>query len=476
MFNLGKIGKVFELKPTMLATSMILTLVCSTGTLNTARAASEGLEQAQQLSQAFKGVARETTPAVVNIRTARERQVRQAVPRMGPFFFMPPQQGELAPIQSQGSGFIVSDEGHILTNAHVIKDADEVTVIFNDGEERIAEVIGLDEKTDVAVIRVEEEDLPVAKIGDSSTLEVGDWVMAIGNPFGLEATVTAGIVSATGRAGVGIVDYEDFIQTDAAINPGNSGGPLVNLNGEVVGINSAIISRDGGFNGIGFAIPMSMATRVMEDIITDGKVSRGWLGVIIQDLTDDLAESFNYDGDGVLIGDVSEGGPADDAGIEAGDIILEFNGEEVNNTSKLRLKVSQVKPDTEVPVKVFRNGKELIIDVLLGELESQVALADEDDNPIDLGMTLKELTPPIRNQLGISEDIQGVVVAGVSQIGVARRAGLRVGDVITSVNESIVEDMSEFRQAIREANLETGVRLRVVSDGMNRFVFLKKED
>jgi len=270
--------------------------------------------------------------------------------------------------RGQGSGFIISKDGYILINNHVVGDADLIKVKLSDGREFKAKVIGTDPQSDVAVIKIDATNLPVLRLGDSDKLEVGEWVIAIGNPFGLSQTVTVGVVSAKGRSRIGINDYEDFIQTDAAINPGNSGGPLVNIHGEAVGMNTAIFSRSGGYMGIGFAIPINMAKAIKDQLLKKGKVTRGWLGVVIQDIDEELAKSFGLEKtEGVLIAEVSEGSPAEKAGLKQGDIILRLNGKKVDDLGELRNKIALTAPGTKVKLEVLRENKRRTIQVTIGE-------------------------------------------------------------------------------------------------------------
>jgi serine protease Do len=334
----------------------------------------------------FVEVAKATKPAVVNISTTKVVRSRGAP--YSPFFndpffrrFLgddffrefraPREQRE----QSLGSGVIVSQEGYIVTNNHVVEGASEIRVLVGDQREFKGRVVATDPRTDVAVVKIAGHGLPTIPWGDSDRLQVGEWVLAIGNPFGLNQTVTAGIISATGRANVGIADYEDFIQTDAAINPGNSGGAMVNVRGELIGINTAIFSRSGGYMGIGFAIPSNMVREVMEDLIKRGKVTRGWLGVHIQLLTPDLAKKFGLkEAHGVLVGEVSGGSPAAKAGMKRGDVILELAGKRVEDPEHLRNEVARTEPGKRIPVKIWRGGKEMILQVEIEELPKEVVM------------------------------------------------------------------------------------------------------
>lgn len=456
-----------------------------------AAAARDQLQHANDLSVAFQHVAKAVKPSVVNIRSLRKVTMRsprmQPLPMPGPFgeddFFErffgqrgPRGQERERMQQGLGTGVIVSDDGYILTNHHVVREVDEIEVTLSDNRKFDAEVIGVDDRTDLAVLKIEATDLMPAELGDSGKLNVGQWVLALGNPFGLSQTVTAGIISAEGRTVFGDPEmYEDFIQTDAAINPGNSGGPLVNLQGQVIGINTAIASRTGGYQGIGFAIPINMARQVMEAIIKEGKVVRGWLGVYIQDLNEDMAESFNFDGtDGVLVGDVPSDGPAAKAGFKSGDIIVEYDGKATPDMKTLRNLVATTNPGTQVEVEILRDGERMTLDVEIGELETQTARTGGADNLEEIGLEVEFLTPEIAERLGLDDTQKGVVVTSVTTGGAAHDAGLRTGDVIVGVGDRRVSDLRDFKAAIRAYDLESGVRLRVKTDGVQRFVFLKK--
>ena len=328
------------------------------------------------LSQTFVNIAQEANQTVVTVFTEKTFKVPSIFfkDQFKDFFRIPDDSKEREySQQGLGSGVIVSENGYILTNHHVIEGANKIQVRLMNKKTLEAKVIGTDPKTDIAVLKVEMEKLPAIKIGDSDQLQVGEIVMAIGSPMSqnLAHTITHGIVSAKGRSNVGVTEYEDFIQTDAAINPGNSGGALVNLDGELVGINTAIASRNGGFEGIGFAVPINLAKNIMKDLIEHGTVTRGWLGVYIQDINEDMAKAMNLPfTDGVLVSDISNDGPADKAGIIQGDVILELNGKKMLDTKLLRNEVAAISPDTEVAVKLFRDGKERLLKVKLGRLGS----------------------------------------------------------------------------------------------------------
>lgn len=350
------------------------------------------------------------------------------------------------PARGAGSGFIVSPDGYILTNAHVVRDADEVEVKLIDKRKFIAKVIGADSRTDVAVIKITASSLPTVKLGDPAKLRVGEAVAAIGSPFGFENSVTAGIVSAKGRS-LPSESYVPYIQTDVPINPGNSGGPLFNMRGEVVGINSQIYSRSGGYQGVSFAIPIDIAMEVVDQLKKSGKVSRGWLGVAIQEVTADLADSFGLDRPrGALISQVQPGSPAEKSGLQASDVILLFNGKAVENSGDLPRMVGMTRPGTKIPVQVWRKGTMQAITVVLDEMsgEAQVAgKADPDKGYARGGLALSELTPDQRRELKIDH---GLLVEEVT--GDSARAGIRVGDVILAVNNGTVATVEAFRKAI----------------------------
>lgn len=459
-----------------------------------AAASRDRLANTGDLSTAFEEVAKVIKPSVVNISSVRRVGVKYQFRRSPDPLFRDPfrdffgddfldrllrqrgrQQGYVQ--RGLGTGVLVREDGYILTNNHVVNQADEVTVKLSDDRTFVAKVIGSDPKTDLAVVKIDADDLRAAELGDSDDVRIGQWVVAVGNPFGLSNTLTAGIVSAKGRSNVGIVDYENFIQTDAAINPGNSGGPLVNLRGEVVGINTAIFTKSGGYMGIGFSIPINMAKSVLDSLIEDGRVVRGWLGVGIQNLNEDLAGSFGFTGeDGVLIGDVSPDSPADKAGLKSGDIITRYDGKEVDSTEALRSRVADTEPGTAVEIEVFRDGESKEMKVEIGELASGSASTREPSSANDLGMALRTLTPEMAQRFGYDDDAKGVVVTSVDPLSPADHAGIRVRDVIVSVQGRSVEDVHGFHAAIKKCDLKEGVRLGVRTGTMRRFVFLRADE
>ncbi len=363
-----------------------------------------------------------------------------------------------------------------MTNNHVVGDADKVSVQLLDGREFDAKIIGTDPPSDVALIKIDaKENLPFLSMGNSDQLEVGDWVLAFGNPFGLSHTLTAGIVSAKGRSGIGLNDFENFIQTDAAINPGNSGGPLVNLDGEVVGMNSAIFTRSGGYMGIGFAIPINMAKNIHQQLVKHGSVTRGRLGVLIQDLTKELAESFGIDQrKGILVAQVMKDSAAEKAGLKKGDVILKLNGGKVDKVATFRNQIAMTPPGTKVEFLVLRDGKKKKIKATIGVRE-----ADDKGRPIssdklpELGMSLQKLTPDLAQQFGY-EDVQGVLVTGVESGSIAARAGIRQGDLIEEVNRTEVNRPAQVKKLIKDSKKKT-VLLLVRQGEMSRYLALKME-
>src|SRR5215468_5228078 len=441
---------------------------------------------ARELSTAFRSVARQAVPAVVFITVEKTLEARNPSARNNPFegfgedflerFFGRRFSEEQQPRERQqgaGSGFIISKDGLILTNHHVVGEADRVMVKLNDGREFTAKTIGTDPPSDVAVIKIDARDLPVLPLGDSDAMEVGDWVIAAGNPFGLTESITVGVVSAKGRSRLGIADFEDFIQTDAAINPGNSGGPLINLQGEAIGVNTAIASRSGGYMGIGFAIPTNMVKAVKDQLLTSGKVVRGYLGVQIQELTKALVQSMHIDTtEGVLIANVSKDSPAAKAGLKRGDVILTFNGRPTTDLGQLRNLVAMSAPGTKVPVQILRDNKKREVTIELGELPHEQTAArasEETPAPARLGFNVQNITPELAQQLGYS-DTEGVVVTQIDPRSEAYQAGVRRGMVIREVNHQEVNNTQDFRHAMQKAEQEKQLLMLVENQQATMYI------
>jgi serine protease Do len=394
------------------------------------------------------------------------------------FFGQPPQEQKRT-VRSLGSGVIVSSDGYILTNNHVVANADKLFVVIGDKKTYPARVVGTDPQTDVAVVRIEAKDLPAATLGNSDAVSVGQWVIAIGNPFQLMHTITAGIISAKGRSSVGLADYEDFFQTDASINPGNSGGALADLNGNVIGINTAIATPSGGSIGIGFAIPINMARQVMDSLISKGRVVRGYLGLLPQDIDENLAKALGLKTtEGVLIGDVTPNGPADQAGIKRGDVILSFDGKKVEDATQLRLMIADMAPKTKAKVSLLRQGKTLDVSVVLAERpKTPQEKAPEQEQPEGqtgekLGLSLQDLTPDIMAQLGYEKE-KGALVADVASGSPAEDAGLGRGDLIKEVNRVPISSVREFEKAIKGFKAGDVIALLVRRGPTTLFVGIK---
>jgi len=454
----------------------------------------EAIRYANALSVAFEHTADVIQPSVVSIKAVKHFQPaqhweRRELPSPGssapwPFndeflrrFFSEGIPREMTPQQGMGSGVIVDENGYILTNNHVVAGADEVTVTLASGRDLHATVVGTDPMSDLAVVQVKEKGLRAANLGDSDTLRVGEWVLAAGNPFGLRDTVTAGIVSAKGRSNVRIAEYEDFIQTDAAVNPGNSGGPLVDLEGNVVGINTAIASHNGDNDGVGFAIPINMAKAIMDSLIHKGQVVRGWLGINIQPLDETMARSFGYDStEGALIGDVLPDGPAQHAGLKPGDIVVRFNDTPIHDPNQLRNAAAAAEPGTKVAINVVRDGKPLTLRVQVAQRERTSIASSDADESNDLGLTVEDLTADQARTLGVNREIQGVVVTQVDPNGIAYLAGIRPGTVIVDVQGTPVRNTGEFEHELAKHDLKSGVRLAVQAGDTRLFLMLQKQE
>ncbi len=452
-------------------------------------AAPAAVDTARSLSDAFAWVADRVKPAVVSIIATKYITMPQSHRYLHPFFFDFENQGEDTPRrggrggegarrfkqEGLGSGFIMDKDGYILTAHHVVKGVHELKVFLADKRQFDAKVVGSDPKTDLAVIKIDGKDLPVVPLGDSQSLRVGDWVIAIGSPYGLPQTVTAGIVSAKGRQGVmGRDGYEDFIQTDAAINQGNSGGPLANLRGEVIGVNDAIYSASGANAGIGFAIPSAMVKQVLPSLRAGKAVQRGQLGVIIQDLNEELAQQFGVKQiTGVLVSQVMKDSAAEKAGIQTGDVILKYNGDAVEDVNDLRNRVAATPPGGKAPVELIRKGKNVTVTVTVGDAATTTASAATEEassEKASLGLTVSNLTDDLAKKLGYKDE-KGVVVTDVDANSAAYEKGIREGDLILEANNQPVANVGDFDKAI--AAKKGGALLLVKSKEGSRFVVIK---
>ena len=463
-----------------------------------------GTPAAAEMAPGFPEVAKAVRPAVVNITPAktvvRDRGKREGgdpMDRMEEFFGFPRKffgprghgPSERGPLDrgpsergphggGMGSGVIVSQDGHIITNNHVVGEAKEVQVMLPDKREFTGKVVGIDPKTDLAVVKIDGRDLPSVQWGDSSKLQVGEYVLAVGNPFGLNSTVTLGIVSALGRGRMGITQYEDFIQTDAAINPGNSGGALVNTKGELIGINTAIFSQSGGYQGVGFAVPTSMAKPVFESLMKTGKVVRGYLGVAIQDLTPDLAKNFGMkESKGALISDVNSDSPAEQSGLKQGDVILEFQGAPVEDPAALQRLVTRTPVGSKATVKVLRDGHEKDVTVTIGEQPDTVKMAkvegEKDEHAALGGVEVQTLDRKTAHDLGLSEKTKGVVVTNIEPDSWAEQAGLTEGDVIQAINRQEIKSVKDYEKVMASLKKDQPVLLLINRRGASLFMTVK---
>jgi serine protease Do len=447
------------------------------------------LTTAKSLGQAFVEVSKRVLPAVVNVTTEKTVTVKpwerfgEDFFRGSPFedffrgFGFSPRERDKEYRQKQrsgGSGVIVDKEGYVLTNNHVIEGADKVKVKLTDGREFTATVKGQDSRTDLAVLHINSKDLPVAALGDSDQLEVGEWAIAIGSPFGLEHTVTVGVISAKGRSGLGTGTYEDFLQTDASINPGNSGGPLINIDGEVIGINAMIIQPG---TGIGFAIPINMAKQILSDLIKQGKVVRPWLGISVQDLSQEMMEYFKVtEKEGVLVGQVYPGTGAEKAGVASGDIIKSVDDKAVKNVSELVKEILKKKVGQPVKLTLVREGKEMTMDVTTSAQPDRPAPAREKDKAAEekLGARVQELTPQVAARYGISGIKHGVVITAVEDGSAAEEIGFQEGDMILEINRKKIESLRDFERAMKDANLEKGILFHIHRKGSSFYKSYKR--
>ena len=454
---------------------------------------SEAILALKRTGKAFSSVAGKAIPAVVFIHVEKTIETGAYGGRgqyndpmdffgdeflrrfFGPRYERPPMKYRQ---EGQGSGFIISSDGYILTNNHVVGDADKITVKLSDGREMNARRIGSDPLSEVAVIKIEADNLPFLELGNSSELEIGEWVIAVGNPFGLTETVTVGVVSAKGRSNLKIAEYEDFIQTDAAINPGNSGGPLLDIEGKVIGINTAIFSQSGGYMGIGFAIPVNMAKAIKNQLIANGRVVRGFLGVQLnpREVDNDIAESFGLDNaGGALVAEVVPGTPAEEAKIESGDIILEVNGAPVENNASLRNMIALLKPGSKASFTVFRKGRKIEIEVVIG------AVQDESNNKHGgravsekLGIAVTDIPDEIADRMGYHR-LEGALVEQVRENSEADKKGIRPGHLILSVNRIRIKNAGDYYKALQNVPGGRSVLMRIRGPEGSRFAVLRTD-
>jgi serine protease Do len=462
-----------------------------------------GIENLRETGKAFASVARTVSPSVVYIQSEGSVTGQQMHGFQSPFgeggpfnedmlkrffgdqFQLPQRPQPEVPDSrrraiGQGSGFIFkskdglfSDKSYILTNNHVVAGADKIHVQLNDGREFDAEIVGTDPQSDVAVLMIKTGGLPALTLGNSASLEVGEWVIAIGSPFGLSHSLTVGVVSAKGRTSLGINDYEDFIQTDAAINPGNSGGPLVNLDGEVVGINTAILSRSGGYMGVGFAIPVDLARGIADQLMDSGEVVRGFLGIVIQDLTADLARSFGLDQkQGILVAQVTEDSPAAKAGLKQGDIIIAYKDKPVAKVGDFRNQISLTAPGSREQLTIIRDGERRDIAVTIGTLNKDKMIAESSTQSADeLGLSVQTLTPQLAEQFKAKAG-EGVVVTEVRPGSIAASAGIQPGSVIVQVNRTAIKSAEDFKSEVRKSSASKRILLLVRKNNMQQFIAL----
>ncbi len=447
----------------------------------------QAIQRANDLSAAFEYAADRVHASVVSINSVVRAQPTAGV-RGNPFRGSPFEQlfndrmfnMQQAPQEGLGSGFVIDKQGHIVTNNHVVRGADELTVTLTDKRQFKAKVIGADAKTDIAVIKIDADDLTPVEFGSSAQLRLGQWVIAAGNPFGLSSSITAGIVSAKGRSHMNLADYEDYIQTDAAINPGNSGGPLVDLMGRVVGMNTAIFTRTGGSMGIGFAIPMDLARPVIESLKKDGTVTRGWFGVGIKNLSPEDRKDYSYKGDGVLVSEVTKKSPAEEAGIKAEDILTKIDGQPVKDVDELRTTIATMRPGSSVEVELVRDGDEHKVSVEIGKQPEDISLESNRVQPglradNQLGLVVKDLNEQLAEKFDLEQGTTGVVITNVDSNSPADLAGLQAGDVILRVGKKPVANVKEFKKLLAGADLSQGVKLIVNSGGTQRIIVLQSE-
>jgi serine protease Do len=471
--------------------SVILAAILSLSFNNLCAEDMNAIQNLQQTGKAFAAIAKSVSPAVVNVQSdispsaadggdqeeidLQEQEIPQ--PFLDLFRLDPRFQPYKRPaMMRQGSGFIITSDGYIVTNNHLVEKASKVTVKLLNNKEYVAKVIGTDPQSDIAVIKIDAKNLPVVKLGDSDAAEVGEWVVALGNPFGLSHSLSAGILGAKGRSNVGITDYENFLQTDAAINPGNSGGVLLDLDGKVIGINTAIFSRSGGYMGIGFAIPINMAKPIIEQLRASGSVVRGFMGVRIQELTQDLAKSFNTaDRKGILVAEVEPGSPADKAGIKQGDVIIGLDGKDVENSGDFRNNIAASKPGTIRKITILRNQKPVELQVAVGNLGEELASKESKSEEVQsfaaLGISVQNVTADIAGKLGYKAN-RGVIISKVKPGSIAELAGLARGTLIVEVNRKAVNSVKEFNSAVSAAAKSNSILFLLQDQYGSRYVVI----
>ena len=488
-----KTGKKLYKSALLIAIGLIIGLVViphfdyqSTAYAEGSKISEQSIDLLTKTGKAMAEVTAAVRPAIVNISTTRTVKVSGGSNPFldDPFFrrffedkFGPQNQPKEHKSAGLGSGVIVSSDGYIITNYHVVKEADEIKVLLSDKREFKGKVIGSDPKTEISIVKIEATNLPTVAWGNSDLLQVGEVVLAVGSPYGLNQTVTMGIVSALGRANVGIADYEDFIQTDAAINPGNSGGALVNVRGELVGINTAIFSTSGGYQGTGFAIPSNMVKSVMDSLLKTGKVVRGWFGVSIQQITPELAKQFKLkDENGALVGDVVENGPAEKAGLKRGDVIIEYDGKKINEPYVLRNMVANTPPNEEHKITILRDSKVLQLTVKIGELPADMqeqVVSGEYQNALK-GVSVQDMTPELAKKLRIPDRIKGVIISDIDEESIANGI-LTQGDVIQEINRKKVADTKAYQEVASKIKAEEDVLLLVFRNGTSLFITLSQK-
>lgn len=471
--------------PALIALLLLVSVLMLTFSVVDAKAApskisEQAVDHLTKTGMAMAEIASAVKPAIVNISTTRTVKIQGGMDLFDdPFFrrffgdqFNRQRQPRERKSSGLGSGVIVSSDGYIVTNYHVVKDADEIKVTLADKKEYHGKVIGSDPKTEISIVKIEATGLPTLPWGNSDKLQVGEIVLAVGNPYGLNQTVTMGIVSAIGRANVGIADYEDFIQTDAAINPGNSGGALVNPRGELVGINTAIFSTSGGYQGIGFAIPSNMIKSIMDSLVKKGKVVRGWLGVSIQKITPELSKQFSLKEDsGVLVSDAVENSPAEKAGLRRGDIIVEYDGKRTDEPYQLRNMVANALPGEEHALTILRDGKRQAVKVVIGDVPSEQQGEPGDYNNVLKGIGVQEVTPELAKKMNIPSRIRGVIINDIDETSPA--AGiLTQGDVIQEINRKKITNLKEYQEIASKIVKDEGVLVLIYRNGASAFVTL----